>query len=119
MPARAGRAALKTATQSDDGAEPGSAIPPVGAPAPGADAGSATCFATVDLAERPIAEVWRTHPAAPEVFAAHHLPACIHCPLSATETVAEGAALHGADAIALVAALEALGPPIDGGARVA
>ena len=59
-------------------------------------------------AEMPIAMAWAAHPEAPAVFARHHLPGCIDCPLSATESVADGAALHSIDAAALLADLERL-----------
>jgi len=55
-----------------------------------------------------IAIAWGAHPDAPAVFAQHHLPACIDCPLSDEETVEEGAALHSIDALALLADLEKL-----------
>ncbi|MCO4773911.1 MAG: hypothetical protein KDA24_28015 [Deltaproteobacteria bacterium] len=55
-----------------------------------------------------IAAAWRAHPKAPSVFASHHLPGCIDCPLCEGETVEEGAALHSLDAAALLADLERL-----------
>jgi hybrid cluster-associated redox disulfide protein len=58
--------------------------------------------------DMPIAMAWTAHPDAPAVFAAHHLPGCIDCPLSAEETVSQGAALHSIDAAALLADLQRL-----------
>lgn len=55
-----------------------------------------------------IAMAWAAHPGAPAVFAQHHLPGCIDCPLSAEETLLEGATLHSIDAAALLADLEKL-----------
>jgi len=58
--------------------------------------------------EMTILAAWNAHSGAPGVFAEHHLPGCVDCPLSTSETVAEGAALHSLDAAALLADLEKL-----------
>lgn len=55
-----------------------------------------------------IADAWRRHPEAPEVFAKHHLPGCIDCPVSEGESVEEGARLHSIDPEALLADLRTL-----------
>ncbi len=58
--------------------------------------------------EMSIAAAWNAHPQAPTVFAQHHLPGCIDCPLSEDETLEDGAKLHSLDPAALLADLEKL-----------
>lgn len=58
--------------------------------------------------EMSIAAAWNAHPQAPMVFARHHLPGCIDCPLSADESLQDGAKLHSLDPVALLADLEKL-----------
>lgn len=48
------------------------------------------------------------HPAAPSVFARHHLPACDGCAVRFDETVAEAAAAYGLDLDALLGDLNGL-----------
>jgi hybrid cluster-associated redox disulfide protein len=61
------------------------------------------------LADMTIRAAWTSHPAAPQVFAEHHLPGCIDCALSASESIAEGAGDHGLDVQALLDDLNRLG----------
>lgn len=95
---------VEAAPQADAAPE---AVPPQVAPA--AHAGGLQV--ATDSPFRPdmtILAAWNAHPEAPGVFAKHHLPGCVDCPLSATETLADGAALHSLDAAALLADLERL-----------
>ena len=55
-----------------------------------------------------IAEAFDAHPQAKDVFAAHHLPACMDCALSKIETLDAGARLHSLDAEKLLADLNQL-----------
>jgi hybrid cluster-associated redox disulfide protein len=55
-----------------------------------------------------ILEAHEHHPDAGAVFAQHHLAGCMHCALSRTETVGEGASDHGLDLEALLADLNQL-----------
>jgi len=55
-----------------------------------------------------IADAHRAHVAAPDVFAKHHLPSCLDCPVSEFEAVDDGARDHGVDVAALVADLNRL-----------
>ena len=55
-----------------------------------------------------IAEAFDAHPKAKDVFAAHHLPACMDCALSKIETLDAGARLHSLDAEKLLADLNQL-----------
>ncbi len=69
--------------------------------------------ATVDRAaavdgSMTIAEAHHLHPGAGAVFAEHHLPGCLHCALSETESIDQGAELHGLDVDSLLAGLNAL-----------
>ena len=59
-------------------------------------------------AEMSIAAAWNAHPEAPKVFARHHLPGCIDCPLSEDESLEAGAKLHSLDPAALLEDLEKL-----------
>jgi hybrid cluster-associated redox disulfide protein len=54
-----------------------------------------------------IRAAWLARASSPPVFARHHLPGCVDCAMSHTETLAEGAALHGIDVDALIADLRA------------
>jgi|GEM_PF-1998570 len=60
------------------------------------------------LASMSIHEAWRRDPGAPQVFADHSLPGCIHCAVGATESIEAGAGDHGVDVVALVADLNRL-----------
>ncbi len=55
-----------------------------------------------------IAEAFEAHPKAKDVFAAHHLPSCMDCPLSKAESLEAGARLHSLDAAQLLADLNKL-----------
>ena len=55
-----------------------------------------------------IASAHGVHPEAAGVFADHHLPGCLHCALSRTETIDQGADLHGLDVDSLLAGLNRL-----------
>lgn len=55
-----------------------------------------------------IAAAHRAHGDAGDVFADHHLPSCLACPVSELESVADGAGDHGVDVVALVADLNRL-----------
>ena len=55
-----------------------------------------------------IAAAHRVHPRAPEVFAEHHLPGCLFCALSETESIDQGAGEHGLDTQALIEGLNRL-----------
>ncbi len=55
-----------------------------------------------------IAAAHRAHGDAADVFASHHLPSCLACPVSELESLTDGAADHGVDVAALVADLNRL-----------
>jgi len=55
-----------------------------------------------------IASAHRAHDDAEDVFADHHLPSCLACPVSEFESLTDGAADHGVDVAALVADLNRL-----------
>ena len=55
-----------------------------------------------------IHQAWLRHPAAREVFARYHLPACDQCAVRFDESVAEAASAYGLDAEALIRDLNGL-----------
>lgn len=62
-------------------------------------------------AELTVDEAWRKHPRAPEVFAAHGLPACDGCAVRFDETLAEAAEAYRLDLEELLRQLAALPRP--------
>lgn len=58
--------------------------------------------------ELTIAVAFRAHPGAAAVFAQHHLPSCLDCPLSEDESLEQGATLHSLDVDALLRDLNQL-----------
>lgn len=59
-------------------------------------------------ADMRIHAAWLRHPAAPAVFARHHLPACDRCAVRFDESIGEAAAAYGLDLGALLEELNAL-----------
>jgi hybrid cluster-associated redox disulfide protein len=59
-------------------------------------------------ADMTIDQAWRRHPAARDVFAAFHLPACDGCAVRFDETLAEASTAYGLDGDALLQALNDL-----------
>lgn len=102
---RQGRGRLSVMSAADQAdAESEAADPPVArqASAPPVDRPAA-----VD-GSMTIAQAHHVHPGAPAVFADHHLPGCLHCALSQTETIDQGAEQHGLDVESLLAGLNRL-----------
>ena len=55
-----------------------------------------------------IEQAWHAHSKAPDVFAAHHLPACDGCSVRFEETLAEAAEAYGIDLDSFLTQLNAL-----------
>jgi hybrid cluster-associated redox disulfide protein len=102
-----GRLGVMTAAdQADAEADAGEPPPEPQASTDRVDRSAAT--ATTVHGSMTIAAAHGIHARAPEVFAEHHLPGCLHCALSENETIDQGAGEHGLNVQSLIADLNSL-----------